>query len=156
MPLIDLQRRKDTTDQLSLLGRDQTPHDSTTGPSSQPEDDTSEKVIHESSSTSDSERTKSETEPFCAAPKGTQGQAGSDPEKAHEALAGPDPEPMPRQTRLDPNSKNYMCHSCCTKPEHMEDEFLAIATQGSIKPEAHNNERVIEDNPESHSVLWSP
>ncbi|GJS76213.1 hypothetical protein Tco_0726094 [Tanacetum coccineum] len=59
------------------------------------------------------ERTESETE--AAAPKGdkelgevdsstvssgvsipvsTQGQAGSDPEKAHEALAGPDPEPM--------------------------------------------------------------
>ncbi|GJX71699.1 hypothetical protein Tco_0308870 [Tanacetum coccineum] len=35
--------------------RDQSPHDSKTGPSSHPEDDTSEKVIHESSSTSDSE-----------------------------------------------------------------------------------------------------
>ncbi|GJS20940.1 hypothetical protein Tco_0449572 [Tanacetum coccineum] len=90
-----------------------TPHDSTTGPSSQPEDDTSEKVIHESSSTSDSERTESETE--AAAPKGdkeqgevhsstvtsgvsipvsTQSQTRSDPEKAHEALAGPDPKPM--------------------------------------------------------------
>ncbi|GKF96367.1 hypothetical protein Tco_0289102, partial [Tanacetum coccineum] len=98
-----------------VVGKGQaiTPHDSTTGPSSQPEDDTSEKVIHESSSTSDSEQTESETE--AAAPKGdkeqgevnsskvtsgvsipvsTQGQAGSDPEKAHEALAGPDPEPM--------------------------------------------------------------
>ncbi|GKD29036.1 hypothetical protein Tco_1239814, partial [Tanacetum coccineum] len=38
---------------------------------------------------SDSERTESETE--AAAPKG---QAGSNPEKAHEVLAGPDPEPM--------------------------------------------------------------
>ncbi|GKF89809.1 hypothetical protein Tco_0263772, partial [Tanacetum coccineum] len=35
--------------------RDQAPHDSTTGPSSQPGEDTSEKVILESSSTSDSE-----------------------------------------------------------------------------------------------------
>ncbi|GJW90064.1 hypothetical protein Tco_0167617, partial [Tanacetum coccineum] len=104
--LIDLSKKKRTTDQFILVRRDQTPHDSTTGPSSQPEDDTSEKVIHESSSTSDSERTESETE--AAAPKGnkdqgevdssrvtsgvsipvsTQGQAGSDPEKAHEALA---------------------------------------------------------------------
>ncbi|GJW63947.1 hypothetical protein Tco_0115831 [Tanacetum coccineum] len=41
--------------------RDQTPPDSTTGPSSQPEDDTSEKVVHESSSTSDSERTECDT-----------------------------------------------------------------------------------------------
>ncbi|GKG16138.1 hypothetical protein Tco_0358461, partial [Tanacetum coccineum] len=42
--------KKRTTDQFILVRRDQTPHDSTTGPSSQPEDDTSEKVIHESSS----------------------------------------------------------------------------------------------------------
>ncbi|GJR80071.1 hypothetical protein Tco_0150856 [Tanacetum coccineum] len=51
-----------------LVRRDQTPPDSTTGPSSQPEDDTSEKVIHESSSTSNSERTESDTE--TGAPKG--------------------------------------------------------------------------------------
>ncbi|GJS80937.1 hypothetical protein Tco_0747478 [Tanacetum coccineum] len=66
--LIDLSKKKRTTDQFILVRRDQAPHDSTTGPSSQPEDDTSEKVIHESSSTSDSERTESETE--AAAPKG--------------------------------------------------------------------------------------
>ncbi|GJQ89414.1 hypothetical protein Tco_0000553 [Tanacetum coccineum] len=60
--LIDLSKKKRTTDQFILVRRDQTPPDSTTGPSSQPDDDTSEKVIHESSSTSDSERTESETE----------------------------------------------------------------------------------------------
>ncbi|GKC46347.1 hypothetical protein Tco_1064069, partial [Tanacetum coccineum] len=49
--LIDLSKKKRTTDQFILVRRDQTPHDSTTGPSSQPEDDTAEKVIHESSST---------------------------------------------------------------------------------------------------------
>ncbi|GJY74323.1 hypothetical protein Tco_0478754 [Tanacetum coccineum] len=100
--LIDLLKKKRTTDQFILVRRDQTPHDSTTGPSSQPEDDTSEKVIYES----DSERTESETE--AAAPKGDKDQGEvdmstvtsgvsipvSDPEKAHEALAGPDPEPM--------------------------------------------------------------
>ncbi|GJX36029.1 hypothetical protein Tco_0247586 [Tanacetum coccineum] len=53
--LIDMSKKKRTTDQFILVRRDQAPHDSTTGPSSQPEDDTSEKVIHESSSTSDSE-----------------------------------------------------------------------------------------------------
>ncbi|GJR80341.1 hypothetical protein Tco_0151126 [Tanacetum coccineum] len=51
--LIDLSKKKRTTDQFILVRRDQTPHDSTTGPSSQPEDDTSEKVIHESSSSFD-------------------------------------------------------------------------------------------------------
>ncbi|GKF78399.1 hypothetical protein Tco_0233967, partial [Tanacetum coccineum] len=68
--LINLSKKKRTTDQFILVRRDQTPPDSTTrpssqpeydtsetGPSSQPEYDTSEKVIHESSSTSDSERT---------------------------------------------------------------------------------------------------
>ncbi|GJT07229.1 hypothetical protein Tco_0841691 [Tanacetum coccineum] len=56
--LIDLSKKKRTTDQFILVRRDQAPHDSTTGPSSQPEDDTSEKVVHESSSTTDLERTE--------------------------------------------------------------------------------------------------
>ncbi|GJZ54144.1 hypothetical protein Tco_0609029 [Tanacetum coccineum] len=101
--LIDLSKKKRTMDQFILVRHDQTPHDSTTGPSSQPEDDTSEKVIHEYSSTSDSERTESEIE---TAGNKDQGEVDSstitsgvsipvsDPKKAHEALAGPDPEPM--------------------------------------------------------------
>ncbi|GJT07970.1 hypothetical protein Tco_0842432 [Tanacetum coccineum] len=74
--LINLSKKKRTTDQFILVRRDQTPPDSTTGPSSQPDDDTSEKVIHESSSTSDSERTKSETE--TAAPKDDKDQGEVD------------------------------------------------------------------------------
>ncbi|GJX88034.1 hypothetical protein Tco_0340048 [Tanacetum coccineum] len=162
------------TDQFILVRRDQAPHDSTTGPSSQPEDDTSEKVIHESSSTSDSERTESETE--AAAPKGdkelgevdsstvssgvsipvsAQGQAGSDPEKAHEALAGPDPEPM-QEDQTGSNSGKLHVSLAGPNPEHMDDEFLATAY-----PKVHENlklitdERVIEDNPESHSGSMS-
>ncbi|GJS41702.1 hypothetical protein Tco_0566745 [Tanacetum coccineum] len=46
-------------------------------------------------------RLESQTED--AAPKG---QAGSDPEKAHEALAGPDPEPM----QEDPGSNSGKAH----------------------------------------------
>ncbi|GKG16113.1 hypothetical protein Tco_0358436, partial [Tanacetum coccineum] len=38
--LIDLSKKKRTTDQFILVRRDQTPPDSTTGPSSQPDDDT--------------------------------------------------------------------------------------------------------------------
>ncbi|GJT65947.1 hypothetical protein Tco_1017427 [Tanacetum coccineum] len=172
--LIDLSKKKRTTDQFILVRRDQTPHDSTTGPSSQPEDDTSEKVIHESSSTSDSERTESETE--AAAPKGdkdqgevdssrvtsgvsipvsTQGQAGSDLGKAHEALAGPDPEPM-QEDQTGSNSGKAHVSLAGPNPEHMDDEFLATAY-----PKVHENlklitdERVIEDNPESHSGSMS-
>ncbi|GJT18022.1 retrovirus-related pol polyprotein from transposon TNT 1-94 [Tanacetum coccineum] len=160
--LIDLSKKKRTTDQFILVRRDQTPHDSTTGPSSQPDDDTTEKVIHESSSTSDSERTKSETE--AAAPKGDKDQdevdtstvtSGvsipvSDPEKEHEALAGPDPEPMEEdQTGLD--SRKLHVSLTGPNPEHMNDEFLATAY-----PKVHENlklitdKRVIDDKPESH------
>ncbi|GJS17553.1 retrovirus-related pol polyprotein from transposon TNT 1-94 [Tanacetum coccineum] len=66
--LVNLSKKKRTTEQFVFARRDQTPPDSTTGPSSQPEDDTSEKVVHESSSTSDSERTESDTE--SGTPKG--------------------------------------------------------------------------------------
>ncbi|GKA09996.1 copia protein, partial [Tanacetum coccineum] len=148
--LIDLSKKKRTTDQFILVRRDQAPHDSTTGPSSQPEDDTSEKVVHESSSTTDSERTESGTE--AAAPKGdkeqdevasstvtsgvgifvpTEDQTGSDSRKVHVSLAGPN-------------------------PEYMDEEFLSTAY-----PKVHENlklitnEHVIEVNPESHSGSMS-
>ncbi|GKF41480.1 hypothetical protein Tco_0124822, partial [Tanacetum coccineum] len=104
--LIDLSKKKSTTDQFILQRRNQAPHDSTTGPSSQPLDDTSEKVVHESSSTTNSERTKSETEAIAPKVDKEQGkvalttvtsgvgisihaknQAGSDPGQGHEALA---------------------------------------------------------------------
>ncbi|GJS13978.1 hypothetical protein Tco_0408450 [Tanacetum coccineum] len=126
-------------------GRDQAPHDSTTGPSSQPKDDTSEKVVHESSSTTDSERTESGTE--AAAPKGdkeqgevasstvtsgvgisvrTEDQAGSDPGKAHEALAGPDPEPM-QEDQTGSDSGKVHVSLAGPNPEHTDEEFLATA-----------------------------
>ncbi|GKA29287.1 hypothetical protein Tco_0715532, partial [Tanacetum coccineum] len=145
----------------------QTSHDSTTGPSSRPEDDTSEKVIHESSSTSDSERTKSETE--TAAPKDDKDQGEvdsstvtsgvsipvSDPVKAHEALAGPDPEPM-KEDQTGSDSGKLHVSLAGPNPEHMDDEFLATAY-----PKVHENlklitdERVIDDKPESHSGSMS-
>ncbi|GJQ95084.1 integrase, catalytic region, zinc finger, CCHC-type containing protein [Tanacetum coccineum] len=125
--------------------RDQTPHDSTTGPSSQPKDDTSEKVVHKSSSTTDSERTESGTE--AAAPKGdkeqgevasstmtsgvgisirTEDQAGSDPGKAHEALAGLDPESM-QEDQTGSDSGKVHVSLAGPNPEHTDEEFLATA-----------------------------
>ncbi|GJV93523.1 hypothetical protein Tco_1541336 [Tanacetum coccineum] len=105
-------------------------------PPSQPEDDTSEKVIHESSSTSYSERTESETE--TAAPKGDN--------RSKEEDTRPD------WIRL---RKFYMGLSG-PNPEHMDDEFLATAY-----PKVHENlmlitdERVIDDKPESQSGSMS-
>ncbi|GJV58559.1 hypothetical protein Tco_1459564 [Tanacetum coccineum] len=172
----DLELAKKMSLDASRKGRRSgpTPHDSKTGPSSQHEDDTSEKVIHESSSTSNSERTESEIE--AVAPKGdkeqgevdsstvsnrvsihvrTQDQAGSDPEKAHEALAGPDPEPM-QEDQTGSDSGKVHVSLAGPNPEHMDEEFLATAY-----PKVHENlklitdEHVIEDNPESHSGSMS-
>ncbi|GJX34066.1 hypothetical protein Tco_0245623 [Tanacetum coccineum] len=165
--LINLSKKKRTTDQFILARRDQTPPDLTTGPSSQPEDDTSKKVIHESSSTSDSERTESETE--AAAPKGDKDQGEvdsstitsgvsipvSDPVKAHEALAGPDPEPM-KEDQTGSDFGKLHVSLAGPNPEHMDDEFLATAY-----PKVHENlklitdERVIDNKPESHSGSMS-
>ncbi|GJY58056.1 hypothetical protein Tco_0457948 [Tanacetum coccineum] len=139
--LVDLSKKKRTTDQFILVRRDQTPHDSTTGPSSQPKDDTSEKVIHEPSSAFDSERTKSETE--AAAPKSDKDQAGLDPEPMKEDQTGSDFGKL-HASLARPN------------PEHMDDEFLATAY-----PKVQENlklitvERVIEENPESQSGSMS-
>ncbi|GJU99994.1 hypothetical protein Tco_1329265 [Tanacetum coccineum] len=60
-------------------------------------------------------------------PVSTQGQAGSDPKKAHEALAGPDPEPM-QEDQTGSDSDKVTESLCWTKPEHMDDEFIAKHT----------------------------
>ncbi|GJY76020.1 hypothetical protein Tco_0481136 [Tanacetum coccineum] len=121
------------------------------GPSSKPEeDDTSEKVVHESSSTTDSEGTERVSIPVC-----TQDQAGSDPGKAHEALAGPDPEPM-QEDQTGSDSGKVHVSLAGPNPEHMDEEFLATAY-----PKVHENlklitdECVFEDNPESNSGSMS-
>ncbi|GKA20587.1 hypothetical protein Tco_0700576 [Tanacetum coccineum] len=165
--LIDLSKKKRTTDQFILVRRDQTPPDSTTGPSSRPDDDTSEKVIHESSSTSDSERTESDTETAASKDDKDQGEVDSStvtsgvsipvsgPERAHEALAGPDPEPM-KEDQTGSDSGKLHVSLAGPNPEHMDDEFLATAY-----PKVHENlklitgERVIDDKPESHSGSMS-
>ncbi|GKA93179.1 hypothetical protein Tco_0815165 [Tanacetum coccineum] len=147
-PVFETTPKLPEVDQFILVRRDQAPHDSTTGPSSQPEDETSEKVIHESSSTSDSERTESEQKPLLL-------KAGSDLEKAHEALAGPDPEPI-QEDQTGSDSGKVHVSLAGPNPKHMDDEFLATA-----HPKVHENlklitdERVIEDNPESHSGSMS-
>ncbi|GJS42579.1 hypothetical protein Tco_0567622 [Tanacetum coccineum] len=132
--LIDLSKKKSTTDQFILVRRDQAPHDSTTGPSSQPEDDTSEKVVHESSSTTDSENRKLDQT-----------------RKAHEALAGPDLEPM-QEDQTGSDSGKVHVSLAGPNPKHTDEEFLATAYL-----KVHENlklitdERVIKDNPKSHS-----
>ncbi|GKD75267.1 hypothetical protein Tco_1333549, partial [Tanacetum coccineum] len=69
--------------------------------------------------------------------------------KAHEALAGPDPEPM-KEDQTGSDSGKLHVSLAGPNPEHMDDEFLAIAY-----PKVHENlklitdECVIDDNPEN-------
>ncbi|GJY50380.1 hypothetical protein Tco_0441227 [Tanacetum coccineum] len=75
--------------------------------------------------------------------------------KAHEALAGPDPEPM-KEDQTGSDSGKLHVSLAGPNPEHMDDEFLATAY-----PKVHENlklitdERVIDDNSESHSGSMS-
>ncbi|GJX14810.1 hypothetical protein Tco_0206568 [Tanacetum coccineum] len=133
--LVNLSKKKRTTDQFVFARHDQILIDSYYE-SCLTEDDTSEKVIHESSSTSDSERTESDTE--SGAPKGDKVQGEivsstvtsgvsipvSDPEKAHEAQAGPDPEPM-QEDQTGSDSGKLHVSLAGPNPEHMDDEFIA-------------------------------
>ncbi|GKA96166.1 retrovirus-related pol polyprotein from transposon TNT 1-94 [Tanacetum coccineum] len=154
-----------------LQRRDQAPHDSTTGPSSQPQDDTSEKVVHESSSTTNSERTESEIE--ATAPKvdkeqgevasttvtsgvgisvHTENQARSDHGQGHEALAGSNLEPI--QDDSGPGKEHATLAGL--NPEHIDEDFYATSY-----PKVHENlklrtdEHVILENPESSSATLS-
>ncbi|GKG28123.1 hypothetical protein Tco_0406450, partial [Tanacetum coccineum] len=79
----------------------------------------------------------------------------SDPVKAHEALARPDPEPM-EEDQTGSDSGKLHVSLAGPNPEHMNDEFLATAYL-----KVHENlklitdKRVIDDKPESHSGSMS-
>ncbi|GKC97157.1 reverse transcriptase domain-containing protein, partial [Tanacetum coccineum] len=135
----------------SVYPCDQAPHDSTTGPSSQPQDDTSEKVVHESSSITNSERTESGTE--ATAPKvdkeqgevasttvtsgvrifvRTENQAGSDPGQGHEALAGSNLEPM-QEDQAGSNLDQALEKNITDKHVILENPKSSSATLSSMK-----------------------
>ncbi|GJV41445.1 hypothetical protein Tco_1419885 [Tanacetum coccineum] len=83
--LIDLSKKKSTTDQFILQRRDHVPYDSTTGPPSQPQDNTSEKVAGSDLGQGYEALAGSNLEPM---------QEDSGPGKEHVTLAGPNPEHM--------------------------------------------------------------
>ncbi|GKC99039.1 hypothetical protein Tco_1169314, partial [Tanacetum coccineum] len=136
--------------------RDQAPHDSTTRPSSQPEDDTSEKVVQEPFLTTDLERTESGTDASALkVEKEQEDQAGSDARKAHEALAGPDPEPMQEDHTGSDSGKEHVSLAG-PNPEHMDEDFYA-----TTYPKVHENlklrpdKHVTKENPKSYSRSMS-
>ncbi|GJW50087.1 hypothetical protein Tco_0091438 [Tanacetum coccineum] len=155
-----------------LEERDQTPPDSTTGPSSQPDDDTSEKVIHESSSTSDSERTEVKTKKKkkksrCAVVlkvnKDQDGKLtrhsniksnipGYQPEQAHEACMNLDPEPM-KEDQTGSDSGRLHVSLAGPNPEHMDDDFLATAYPKEKSKVREESDSTIPDS--SHQTVTS-
>ncbi|GJZ18148.1 hypothetical protein Tco_0554271 [Tanacetum coccineum] len=66
-------------------------------------------------------------------------QAGSDPRKEHEALAGPDPKPM-QEDQTGSDSGKVHVSLAGPNPEHMDEEFLATAY-----PKVHENLKLITD-----------
>ncbi|GJT41982.1 hypothetical protein Tco_0941847 [Tanacetum coccineum] len=127
--LVDLSKKKRTTDQFVLVRRDQAPPDSTTGPSSQPEDYTSEKEIHESYLSSNHMIQKEQ--------------------KVKQKLCYLKVTMI--KVKLDSSTEHHE-----TKPKHMDVEFLAIAypkVHENLK--LITDERVIDDKPESHSGSMS-
>ncbi|GKF70795.1 hypothetical protein Tco_0203852, partial [Tanacetum coccineum] len=73
-------------------------------------------------------------------------QAGSDPGKTHEALAGPDPEPM-QEDQTGSDSGKVHVSLAGPNPEHMDDEFLATAY-----PKVYENLKLITDEHDSGSM----
>ncbi|GJV19408.1 hypothetical protein Tco_1368428 [Tanacetum coccineum] len=201
--MIDLSKKKRTTDQFILVRRDQTPHDSTTGPSSQPEEDTdnfgdqflydkpteddqekskvvyesddsttwtllstwkmytSEKVIHESSSTSGfrDERQRSETELLCLLKNTLTHDAKTEVKtKAEEEavarevhathariMSGPDPEPM-QENQTGSNSRKLHVSLAGPNPEHIDDELTEA--EEAVAREVHATHARIVSGPD--------
>ncbi|GJX98579.1 hypothetical protein Tco_0355598 [Tanacetum coccineum] len=113
--------------------------------SSEPEDDKSEKMVHESSSTMIQERTES----------GTKKTKMDQTLKSHEALLDQILRPC-RRPGLDQDLENRHVSLAGPNPEHMDEDFYATAY-----PKVHENlklkpdEHVIEENSESHSGFMS-
>nr|GEY02930.1 copia protein [Tanacetum cinerariifolium] len=132
-------------------------HDATTGPSSQHQDDTSKKVIQETSPPSDStsvaekeydsERTKSGTK----AKDSTEDRAGLDPRKNHKDFAGSDPEPMQmtESTEDQAGSNPRKGHEALAgpNPEPMHEDFYATTypdVHESLKLQTDENVILVE------------
>ncbi|GKB73769.1 hypothetical protein Tco_0935181 [Tanacetum coccineum] len=123
------------------------PHDSITGPSSQPEDDTSEKLVLESSSTTDSERTESGTE--AAAPQGDKEQGAVASSTVTSGVGISDL--FVKKQKNQAGSENL--GKAQPNPEHMDEEFLAYHKQKSLPKDDQEKSKVVD---ESDSTIPDP
>ncbi|GJR74440.1 hypothetical protein Tco_0086805 [Tanacetum coccineum] len=165
--------RKCTTDQFILVKRDQAPHDSTTRPSSQPEDDTSEKVVQESSSTTDSERTENGTDASAPKVEKEQGEVMVHPQdsevcdscfntedqaidqnagKKHIALARQNPDPVQEDQTGSDSGKEHVtlagpnpAHDRILLAQHQYPKRLIQAVLASIESQCSDIVDIIKE-----------
>ncbi|GJR43360.1 hypothetical protein Tco_1311463 [Tanacetum coccineum] len=148
--LIDLSKKKKNYGSVYPVRRDQAPHDSTTGPSSQL------KMIHQRKTVAPKGNKKNKVKYSSTVTSGvgisvrTEDQARSDPGKAHEALAGPDPEPMQEdhiEMRLwknnpESHSGSMLSMKNLEDTDKFRDQFL--------------NDKQTEDEQEKSKVVTTP
>ncbi|GJU31376.1 hypothetical protein Tco_1174965 [Tanacetum coccineum] len=154
--------KKETTDQFYPCRRDQF-SESTTGPSSRSIDDTSEKVIHESSSTSDSERIESDTE--SGAPKGDKVQGEIVSSTSHQgkihvsdlrklmSSAGNDLSPC-KKTDWIRSLENYTVSLAGPNHEHMDDEFIVNSLPKDRDMKRHDKEVARKGGESESAAFW--
>ncbi|GJS13770.1 copia protein [Tanacetum coccineum] len=98
--LLELQtpKKKGTTGQFIIQRRTPVAEEASTGPSAEPQDDTSANVVHDTPSPTDAEigadTDKTNIEGDTEILNIEEDQAGPNPGQSHVALAGPNPEPM--------------------------------------------------------------
>ncbi|GKB41534.1 hypothetical protein Tco_0886476 [Tanacetum coccineum] len=142
---------KMSLDSFQAQSKGEANHDATTRPSSQPQDDTSENVVQETSSPIDSTSDKASTK--VALEEKTENidedQAGSEPGKTTDSRSPPEHENMDEdQDGSDPGKS----HVTLAGPdlEHMDEDFYAM-----VYPNVHDNlklridEHVMLENPTS-------
>ncbi|GJW57617.1 hypothetical protein Tco_0104348 [Tanacetum coccineum] len=156
-----MSKKKSTMDQFILQRRDQAPHDSTTGPSTQPLDDTSEKVVHESSSTTDSERTKSGNEATTHKVDKERGEEASTTVSSEEGMAvraeeqaGSNPGKGNESTEDQAGPDTGESHAALAgpDPEPMHDDFYAtpsgiLSSMKNLDETDNFGDHFLNDNP---------
>ncbi|GKA28711.1 hypothetical protein Tco_0714956, partial [Tanacetum coccineum] len=180
--LLDLQKlkKKSTTDQYIFQRRTPTTQDASTGPSAQPQDDTSENVVRDTSSpadaetSADTEKSNNETDTeilnvdeergedvsnMVELEERTveldEGQARSDPGKTPESRPPPEREFI-EEDQAGPNPGQSHVAQAGSNPEPMHEDFIA-----TVYPKVHESlkhtteEQVLIENPPSSTETLS-
>ncbi|GJR52072.1 hypothetical protein Tco_1402593 [Tanacetum coccineum] len=151
LSLLDLHKpmRRSSTDQFILQRRTPATKDISTGPSAQPQDDTSANIVRETPSPTDAE-TGADTDKVIS-----EGQAGSDPGKTLESRPPPE-QVLIEEDQAGPHPGQSHVAIAGPNPEPMHDDFVA-----TVYPQVHESlkhttkEHVQMDNPLSSTGTLS-